>query len=306
MLNIKKILFPTDFSSCADQALAHAVYLAGKYLADFHMLHAIVLHEEDPHNAAHHFENIKDIYGKLKASAEARMASLIKDHDAAGITIRQIQLRGVSPASVILEYAGETDPDLIVMGTHGRRGLGHFFLGSVAEEVVRLASCPVLTIREQENPKPLEAVENILVPIDFSGHARTALRHALEIAETYGAGLQLLHVVEDNLHPYYHMAGTKSILDLQPDIKEKSMAAIKDIAAEMDGREIRIDPHVTVGHPAQEIIRFAEEHLSDVIVIATHGLSGLEHLLMGSVTEKVVRMARCPVCTVKSFGKLLI
>jgi nucleotide-binding universal stress UspA family protein len=306
MLNINKVLFPTDFSPCADQALVHASYLAGKYLADFHMLHAIVLHEDDPHNPAHHFDNIADVHDKLVASARERMASLMKEYAVEGITTRQIQLRGIAPAPVILEYARESDIDLIVMGTHGRRGLGHFLLGSVAEEVVRLASCPVLTIREEENPRPIEAVENILVPLDFSDHARNALRHALEMAETYGAGLQLLHVVEDNLHPYYAMAGTNSILELQPDIKEKSKEAMEKILEETKKKDIKADLHVVVGHPAREIISFADDHETDLIVIATHGLTGIEHLLMGSVTEKVVRMSQCPVFTVKSFGKLLL
>jgi len=272
-------------------------------MADFHMLHAIVLHEEDPHNPAHHFRNIEEVYQKLVDAASHRMTSLIQGRDMPGTHIRQIQIRGIAPASVILKYAGENEIDLIVMGTHGRRGLGHLFLGSVAEEVVRHASCPVFTVREKETPKPVEAVEKILVPLDFSEHAKTALRQALDMAEAYDAGLQLLHVVEDNLHPYFHMAGTRSILELHPDIEEKSMEVMKKTFAEINGRHIPATFHVAVGHAAQEINQFAEDQDTDLIVIATHGLTGLEHLLMGSVTEKVVRMAACPVFTVKAFGK---
>ncbi len=95
-------------------------------------------------------------------------------------------MRGFSTAPAILEYAKHNDIDLIVMGTHGRRGLGHLFLGSVAEEVVRLSSVPVLTVRERETPKPFEKMRRLLVPLDFSQHARFG--HKLKVAVKNSCG----------------------------------------------------------------------------------------------------------------------
>ena len=306
MLRIQKILFPTDFSPCAGQALRHALYLAGKYQAELHMLYAIVLHSEDPHDPSHHFQDIDKIFAKLKEKAREQMVSTLSAFDDREIRVRQLQLRGISPAPVILDYAQGEDMDLIVMGTHGRRGLGHLFLGSVAEKVVRHAPCPVLTIRGVEGPKPVENIERILVPMDFSEHSKKALRYAVNIAKSYEARLQLLHVVEENMNPFIYLSGTVPLIEVRPDIKEKSREALQKYLKEIDEPEVPADIHVTMGHAASDVVSFAEKKASDLIVISTHGLTGIDHLLMGSVTEKVVRMAPCPVFTVKSFGKSLL
>jgi nucleotide-binding universal stress UspA family protein len=303
MLRIKKILLPTDFFPCANQALDHALYLAKKYGAEFHMLHAIVLHEDDPHNPDAHILNLDEIHQRLKEMASASMSASIHERDDGGVRIVMEQRRGVSATDVILTYARNEDIDLIVMGTHGRRGLGHLLLGSVAEEVVRMSDCPVLTIRERAEQQDIDEVTRILVPLDFSEHANNGLRHAKELADTYDAKLDLLHVVEEIVQPaFYEIAGV---------LPEKVTAARKDKSAEemerlfreAAGPDVSVDYHVIVGKASRDIVEFAREEDVDLIAIATHGLTGVKHLLLGSVTEKVVRMAPCPVFTVKSFGR---
>jgi nucleotide-binding universal stress UspA family protein len=216
-----------------------------------------------------------------------------------------VQQRSISTAPAILDYANENDIDLIVMGTHGRRGLGHLLLVSVAEEVVRVASCPVLTIREHEEPTPIEAIEQILVPVDFSGHSKKALAYAKEMAATYNARLHLLHVIEDVKYPAFYMSGRLSYFDIVPEVEAKSREALKKFLEDAGMSEATADIHVIEGHAAGDIVKFAASHSIDLVVIATHGLTGLDHFLLGSVTEKVVRRAPCPVFTVKAFGKSL-
>jgi len=189
------------------------------------------------------------------------------------------------------------------MGTHGRRGIEHLLLGSAAEEVVRLADCPVFTIRESKEIKPIKLFERILVPIDFSDHSKKALAYAKEIADSYDANLQLLHVIEDTIHPAYSLSGKSSIFDLVPGIEEDSRRKMEEMVLEAGMAKEKTEQIVIGGQAANDIIEFAKDNTSDLVVIATHGLSGIEHLLLGSVTEKVVRMAPCPVFTVKSFGK---
>lgn len=305
MIGLKKILLPTDFSRCADQAMTHAWRLAKKYGAELHMLHAIVLHEDDPHNVAHHFPDIDEIHGRIKKSASAQMDSNIDAHSGE-VKVVKAQERGIAPATVIMDYAKKQDIDLIVMGTHGRRGFEHFLLGSVAEEVVRMASCPVLTIREQEQPQKPEAIERILVPVDFSDPSKQALRYALELANTYQVKLQLLHVVEETIHPAFYVTGKSSIFEFIPDIKDKSRESLEQMVKEIGGDDIEADFFVVEGRAARDITNFAKKNDIDFIVISTHGLTGIEHLLVGSVAEKVVRMASCPVFTVKTYGKSLI
>ena len=306
MLRIEKVLYPTDFTRCAGQALTHALYLADAYRAELHMLHAIVLHEDDPHNPSHHFPDAKVVYEKLKEIANVRMKSVIDDLTVRELKIKRTQERGVAPGPVILDYAGEHDVDLIVMGTHGRRALGHMVLGSVAEEVVRFSKCPVLTVREQKKPKPIEAIEKVLVPIDFSDHAGKALSHAKVIAKRYEAKLHLLHVVEAIPNPYFYVGDHHSLYDLIPDIEEKSSLHMKKLFADTPGPEVPFEVSVIGGRATSDIVTFAKDEGTDLIVIATHGLTGLAHLFLGSVAERVVRRAPCPVLTVKPFGKSLV
>ena len=306
MFTLNKILYPTDFSRCANQAFWHAIYLSRKYKAELHMLKAIVLHEDDPYHPTSLLPDINEAHKQLKELSYQKMDYMLESYHAADIKVKKSEERGIASASVILEYAKKNNIDLIVMGTHGRRGIKHMLLGSVAEEVVRRAFCPILTIREQTQPKRLEDLEKILVPIDFSDHSFEALSYAKEIAIVYQAKLQFLHVVEKIEYPAFYVTGENTIFDLVPDIKIKSIEAMKRILKETKKPNIDLDFVVVDGYAAYEIVKYAEKHETDLIVITTHGLTGLEHFLLGGVAEKVIRRASCPVFTVKAFGKKLI
>ena len=306
MLQLQKILFPTDFSKCAEQALAQAVFLAEKYGAEIHVLHVITIFEDQPSVVSNEIAETKEMVRKLEDIAEKQLNKLLDSHSSNDIKIITEIKRGLSAAPAILEYVSDKQTDLIVMGTHGRRGLGHLLLGSAAEEVVRLAPCPVFTIRELKEPKPAMQVNNILVPIDFSNHSEKALAYASEIAQSYNAQLQLLHIIEETMHPAFSVTGKSSIFDLVPGIKDDSRKRAEKILKEFVSDKVKSKVFIQGGRAANDIIKFAKENSTDLIVIATHGLTGLEHMLLGSVTEKVVRMAHCPVFTVKSFGKKLI
>jgi len=307
MLNVSSILYPTDFSETAKQALNHALFLAEQFEAELHMLHAVVLHEHDPRAPERRFPEPSDILKNLFEIADSEMAQIIEANQAKTFTLKEAKVRGFSAGQVILEYASEHDIDLIVMGTHGRRGPARMFLGSVTEEVVRQANCPVLTLRGRDQTPTGEAMEKILVPIDFSDHSKAALSYAREIAALYGSGLQLVHAIEEPVYPYFYApAGGFSMAHQLEELRLKTDEALDKLLAESKGPDVPCEKFVVTGRPAIEITRLAEEQNSDMIVIATHGLTGLERLLVGSTAEHVVRLATCPVFTVKSFGKSLI
>jgi len=307
MLNVNTILYPTDFSVTAKQALNHALFLAEQFEAELHMLHAVVLHESDPRAPERRFPEPSDILQNLFEIADSEMSQIIEANKAKTFTLKEAKVKGFSAGQVILDYAKEHDVDLIVMGTHGRRGPARMFLGSVTEEVIRQAYCPVLTLRSRERPPVGEAMEKILVPIDFSEHSKSALSYAREIAALYGSSLQLIHVIEEPVYPYFYApAGAFSVAQQLEELRVKTDEALEKLMSESRGPEVPYEKSVVTGRPAIEITRFAEEQSSDMIVIATHGLSGLERLLVGSTAEQVVRLATCPVFSVKSFGKSLI
>jgi nucleotide-binding universal stress UspA family protein len=305
MLALKTILFATDFSAMANRALDYALALAEGYGATLHMLHAVVLHADDPNDPAHHFPDAAEIADRLEEIAERRMLEQLDERKKVGIEVVRAQRRGISVAPVILEYAEEIDADVTVLSTHGRRGLSHAIIGSVTEEVVRLSPTPVLTIRGSEEGEIATHIEHVLVPVDFSPHSETAVRHAIEICRTYGACLHLLHVFEQPVTPEVYLGGG-SVFGIDFSRQESSLRkAIEDLATRL-GVEVPIEVHVREGRAVAGILAAAEEIPADLIVIATHGLGGLTHVLLGSVTDKVVRRAACPVLTVKAFGKSLL
>ena len=306
MLQLQKILFPTDFSRCAEQALAHAVFLAEKYGAEIHVLHVVTLFNDQPSIISDEITETEVTIRKLEDIAEKQLNKVVDAKGSDDMKIITATKREVSAAPAILEYTSDYNIDLIVMGTHGRRGLGHLLLGSAAEEVVRLAPCPVFTIRELKEPKPVMQVNNILVPIDFSNHSQKALNYATEIAQSYNSRLQVLHIIEETMHPAFSVTGKSSIFDLIPGIEDDCRKRTEKMLKAAVPDKVKSNIYIKGGRAASDIIKFAKENSTDLIVIATHGLTGLEHMLLGSVTEKVVRMAHCPVFTVKAFGKSLI
>jgi len=305
MLALKTVLFPTDFSDQAEVALDHALALAEKHGAALHMLHAVVLHADDPNDPAHHFPDAEEIRVRLEEIAEDRMANQLETRRAEEIDVTRAQRRGISGAPVILEYAEEIDADVIVMGTHGRRGLSRALLGSVTEEVVRLSKCPVLTIRSGLGTTAPSRIESVLVPVDFSPHSEVAAQHAREICRAYGARMHLLHVFEQPVTPEVYLGGGPSTI---PDYRllEGSLREALLGAATRAGADVEPEIHVREGSTVGGILDAARDIPADLIVIATHGLGGIAHVLLGSVTEEVVRRADRPVLTLKSFGKSLL
>lgn len=307
MLKIEKVLFPTDFSPCSDQALTHALFLAEQFEATLQLFHAVILHQDDPGDPKRRFPEQKEVLERLFEIAGSELAARVEQHRERPVVLQEFKKRGFSAAQVILDHAREEEVDLIVMGTHGRRGPARLFFGSVAEEVVRFSRAPVLTLRELEEPRTIEAFERILVPIDFSDHSTRALSHARELASLYGARLQLLHVLEQPAQPYFYAPfGGMSLVKHFSELEKRADEALDKLVAECPGPDVPREKRIVSGRPASEIVDFAEQNGSDMIVIATHGLTGLERLLVGSTAEQVVRSSPAPVFLVKSFGKSLL
>ncbi len=293
MLHVTNVLVPTDFSRCADQALLQAAALANQAGATLHLLHVATL---PSHRGGD---------GEAEARTHDLVSWLRKMAAVPDLNILEAERRGLSVASEILTYAEQIDADLVVIGTHGRSSLGATLLGSVAVEVVRHAACPVVTVREQEEARLISAMTDVLVPVDFSGFSHRCLRKAAILARETGATLHLLHVVDAPLHPTFYASGVKGPLDIDPELHERCRLELVRLAAE-HAPGIPTELYVDQGHPADVICRFADRGAVDLVFIATHGLTGLRRFLMGSVTEKVVRHAPCPVFVVKAFGKTLL
>lgn len=304
MINIKKILFPTDFSDCAEYAFNYAIDLAKRFQADLHILHAIVNHSY----AGYFSPDQESLYKGLRKNAEHLMNDLLEKHPVDSIKIEKLYFPAISASSMILDYSDQYQSDLIVMGTHGRQGLSHWMLGSVAENVIRTANCPVLTVGkvDEEKNKETEKIKSILVPIDFSEHSKKALAYATELAVAYQAKLQLLHIIDTPIYPTFYVVDQLATTSIATNIKSRVLENMSNLLKSLGDYKVVSEVHAMEGRAAHDIATFAVENNSDLIVIATHGLTGMERFLLGSVTEKVVRIAKKPVFTVKPYGRQMI
>lgn len=289
----KTILAATDFSETAETAARLARSLAGLFNASLHMLHVVVI-LEDPHLEEAHRLQLE----ALLTSADDTRRKVLQESASGRPDVEVVPhlVRGIAPAETIVEVAANAGADLIVMGTQGRRGLSHLLLGSVAGRVVRSASTPVLTVRSDAAVRA-EGITRILVPHDFSEPSAEAVRTAAEWARTLGAEITLLHVVEPVVYPEFYSAGTAAADNLMPRLVSRSAEALAKAGGELVGN-VAAATRVEIGRSADTIVTVADPEAFDLVVMATRGLSGLEHVLLGSVAEGVLRRCRVPMLTI--------
>jgi nucleotide-binding universal stress UspA family protein len=151
MLAITNVLVATDFSDCSDAALRYARAVAGQFGARLHLLHNVEFRGAvDVAGIGVYSTLSPDLLTELENDARARMDALLSDSDRCLLHAQLVVSAGETTAQAIVDYALSANIDLIVMGTHGRHGLSHLLLGSVAGRVVREAPCPVLTVRSSQ------------------------------------------------------------------------------------------------------------------------------------------------------------
>lgn len=168
--------------------------------------------------------------------------------------------------------------------------------GVVVEMKARERALPPAPRVTELGPLPMFRLQRILVPVDFSDCSRKALQYALPFAQEFEASLILLHVVSPFLPPA-EMAMT-DVADIELRMRESGLRELEALRASV-ARTVPVETALRVGRPDTEIVRAARELDADVIVLSTHGRTGLAHMFMGSTAEQVVRRAGCPVFIVR-------
>jgi len=296
MIRIRNIVVPTDFSECAQRAYELALNICKKFNSKLTTLHARVLFSDDLNEIEPNFEKLNLIQKKIDQSLLEKL-QLKTTKANKHILINNKVTRGITPATAILEYIELKNTDLVVMGTHGHKGITHFLLGSVAEQLIRYSPCPVLSLRPDfdYNVKP----KKILVPYDFSDLSQKSLHYAINFSRKFHSKIDLLYVYDQDVHPALYAWGMKSIKEMIPDIKTRAEKNIQQEIKKQHASNMNITYHVEDGKPHRQIIQFAKEKGHDLIIIATHSHKGIDRFLLGSVTEKVVRLAHSAVLTLK-------
>jgi len=302
MIVLKKVLVTTDFSSASEAGLLYGRALARTFGAALHVLHVSenFFLRSTPSNP-----------DAIQASKARAINDRLSDEDRSTLAAHVAVATSDDAAGAIVSYARREAIDVIVIGTHGRTGVQHLVSGSVAERVVRSAPCPVLTVRQLEHEfvvqdyrtseAPMIVLKQILVATDFSEPSEAALAYGQELARTFGAQLRLVHVVDDVAARAY---GPDGFLVADPALQHELEAAarrrLEELISPEDRDMLGAEPVVLTSHlPASALVQYASTRPIDLIVMGTHGRSGFSHLLMGSVAERVVRTAPCPVLTVR-------
>ena len=198
----------------------------------------------------------------------------------------------------ICRLGRDTGIDLIVLATRGNTGLKHLALGSTAERVVRYSSCPVLVMHGAKRAGGVPGFRKILAPVDFSECSMQGLAHAKAFAKHFKSKIALLNSVH---FPYYVASDEHGRFDLPQLTQHAEIFArdqMRDLFEKTDWNGLEVETSLQTGHPGQQICEHARDSDVNLIVISTHGSTGLTHLLLGSVAEYVVRHAHCPVLVV--------
>ena len=276
MLTLRRILFPTDYAPCADRAFAHAAFLAARHGAELHVFHARPVTGTEP-GPAHAYDVPEEVHHV------------------------DVTVQALSVPEAIVGHA--RDADLVVMGTHGRRGVRRLAVGSTTEHVLRHADCPVLAVGAEAKRTAPAAVERVLVPVDFSASSGPALAVADALAALYGAHVDALHAAYVPTLPDVYEIGLH-VETVYPDIISRSEDALDALARRFVAADRLGEVAVRIGPPGATILAEADRLEAGLLVMPTHGRTGLDRLAFGSVAEQVLRRAPCPVFAIPSFGRI--
>ncbi|HTO53766.1 MAG TPA: universal stress protein [Myxococcota bacterium] len=282
---LERLMLATDFSPHADRALEWAIALARRFGASLELVSSV--HVVPFASGPNVFAPPADFLRGVRDATDQRLSELARELAARGVPTSYTVLLE-DPSSGICALAREKAIDLLALGTRGRTGLAHVVLGSVAERTARLAPCPVLTLHSDVSPP--QPLRKLLVASDFSEPARAALALARKLVEP-GGQLVLAHAIPAIMAP-----GDTPLPD--PRSESWARAEYEKWKPTLDGVGSELD--LRYGAPDTVLIDAAVRHGADAIVMGTQGRTGLAHMFLGSIAEKVIRRAPLPVFSAKT------
>jgi nucleotide-binding universal stress UspA family protein len=288
----RKILCPIDFSDCSRRALEEAVHQARRHAADLTLLYVYQVLFAGPEVPLG--PTVLPLGETTRATLLERLTGMVQALDATGIRLQTLLVAG-DPAGAIVDEARSLPADLVVMGTHGRRGFSRFILGSVTERVLHTAPCPVLTVPVVPPAAAPGRAPTLLCAVDLLGSEDT-VSAAVALAQSRHAKLVVAHVVEglpDDATPVP--------FDVPEYRRYREADARRKLhqAVQAKPRNVSVQTVVTTGSPQREILRLAHDYQAEMVVIGSHGPKFIDRMFFGSTAARVVREAPCPVLTVR-------
>jgi len=292
MTTFQRILCPVDFSDFSSKAYEYALSLAKHYEAHLSLLHVV-----QPLAVAYPYyympAQMTHLYSELVDEARRQLHELAEKHALDAVQPEFVVEEGFI-ADAIIGYAASQKIDLIVMGTHGRRGLDRLVIGSITERVIRNAPQPVLAVRKPahdfvspDRQQDAVSLHKVLLCTDFSDSARKAIGYAVSMALDYKAELTLFHVIEHGETSERLQAAKAALEELKGPISPDA------------GESSSVKTLVRAGKPYEEINRLALEDRTDLVVLGVRGRNAADLAVFGSTTHRVLQLGSCPVLTVR-------
>ena len=265
------------------RAADYAIALAKNYEARLTLLHVVepvaLMGYEVPVNVA-------DLTASMASSARTELAKICKRAEGKGVRVESMIRTGNTDLE-IARIIKSGKANLVVMGTHGRRGFERWFVGSVTERLLRRTSVPLLTMGNTKSRVAPAAIRRILVATDFSAGTSDAINYAFSIAQECQAKVTLLHVLND------------ISADVSGRYREGLMQSIRERLEKLVPAEARIwcevDTRVETGLPGRRLLSILKSGKNDLLVMNIHGKRMLERVMIGSTAEHVLRGAAIPV-----------
>ncbi len=305
---IRTILVPLDGSQFAESALPLAQAIAQGTGANLRLLTA---HQPRPDLSPGLDQPLLDARNlEVRNAIQAYLAETARRiTGVTAVSTAVVDCPAAGPAVAVTEAVERERPDLVVMCTHGRGPLSRFWLGSVADHLLRHVTVPLLLVRPAgEGAVAATSIRRIMVALDLSGESRAVIAPAADLARALGAAIQLLHVVEpavgivDGALPFPVPADATQLERR----KQEAEARLAPLGAQLESEGISASTRVLVGVGAATTI--LEERViggHDLIAMTTHGAGGVRRMVLGSVADKVIRGAECPVLVLRAPGVVL-
>jgi nucleotide-binding universal stress UspA family protein len=287
-----KILVPLDGSELAEAALAPALAFAEALSAHIVLLRVVV-----PLTIKLNPDLYKRIIESGQNDAEVYLNSIQSRSPFSSIHLKTEMVVGKAAESII-NYAQGNEIDLIVMSSHGRSGISRWVYGSVADKVLHQAACAIAIIHPRVETEPF-VNKRILVPLDGSLQAEQALRPALTLAKAVLAELILLRVTIMPQMPMEPVAGWPGFDSVMNATEQDARIYLHRVRDSLTNDHVQINIHIAAEPVAESIIDTADNLQVDLIVMSSHGRSGMSRWVFGSVTEKTLRGAHCATLVIR-------
>jgi nucleotide-binding universal stress UspA family protein len=291
-MRINKIFVPVDFSPPSTLAVNHGIALARKFKAKLSLLHVV----ESPTALLYTFPTeAEKIEQQRREQAEKMLPILVSPEDQDDLDARFLVKTG-EIEEAIEEAVEEEDADVVVMGTHGRTLFGRLLIGSVTQGLLRKLGVPVLTVCRVS--RPLE-FKRLLFGTDLGPDSNKAFDFALEMARVADSTLVVAHVIENRPVLAYETPDVKAVFDKEHRLAVKrARDSFAEFQAQAAKQKVDIECVLAEGHPAECLVRVADERVVDFMILTLRKKSAVARTLLGSTAEPIIRSAHVPVLSV--------